>query len=178
MYNQNMYYPANMPAAQQRLQMLEQQNPQLAQQYSPGFQPQQMQQMQQVQPMQQAQQQPQQQGIKCFQVTSIDEAKAYMVDFDGTLTVFINAAQGQIYTKQLGLNGLANFEVYNIQPKQAQVPQMVQQQAPAVNVDALKNDFVSVNDYKTFQQDVYNKLSKLSETMTNIDNALGGLQNE
>ena len=79
-----------MANAQQRLAQMEQQYPQFAQgqpQQQPGW-------------------------MKCRAVTSMDEAKAAMIDLDGSLNVFTNVANGEIYTKQVGMDGLAVFNTY------------------------------------------------------------------
>ena len=60
--------------------------------------------------------QTQQQFIKCRPVSSIEEAKASMIDLDGTLSVFLNISNEEIYTKQITLNGTPNFEVYRKAP--------------------------------------------------------------
>lgn len=95
--------------AQQRLAQMEQQYPQFAQgqpqQQQPGW-------------------------MKCRAVTSMDEAKAAMIDLDGSLNVFTNTANGEIYTKQVGMDGLAVFNTYRRvdQPQQAQAQQAMSQQ--------------------------------------------------
>lgn len=64
--------------------------------------------------------QTQQQFIKCRPVSSIEEAKASMIDLDGTLSVFLNISNEEIYTKQITLNGTPNFEIYRKAPILAQ----------------------------------------------------------
>ena len=116
LYSQIPFNP--MAPAQQRLMQMEQQFPQFAQQGS--GQPQ----MQQVQPqyplyaqqyaqqMQQLQQMQQPMPIKCRAVTSFDEAKAAMIDLDGSLHVFTDTPNKHIYTKQINLDGTATLNVY------------------------------------------------------------------
>lgn len=106
MYNQA--YPGMMPYtqmpynpmmnAQQRLAQMEQQYPQFAQQ--------------QQTPMQQPMAQ-QPAFVKCRAVTSFDEAKAAMIDLDGSLHVFTDIGNGKIYTKQINLDGTATLNVYS-----------------------------------------------------------------
>lgn len=62
----------------------------------------------------QPQYQPRQRLMKCFPVTSIEEAKAAMIDVDGSVTVFPDIANGKIYTKAVDLNGLAVMQVYEL----------------------------------------------------------------
>ena len=75
--------------AQQRLSMLEQQYPQFAQQG------------QQVTPF-----------LKGRPVSSYDEAKAAMIDLDGSVFYFIDNAHRAIYTKQINLDGTASLNTY------------------------------------------------------------------
>lgn len=62
-------------------------------------------QMNQMNNMNQQQQTP---YISAIPVTCLDEAKAARISLDGTLSVFINIQDGEIYTKQLNMNGLAD----------------------------------------------------------------------
>ena len=87
--------PMSNPSAMQmqRLAQMEQQYPQFAQQ-----------------PM--GQNFTQQQApiyMKCRAVTSIDEAKAAMIDLDGSLHVFTDIPHRKIYTKQINLDGTAKI---------------------------------------------------------------------
>lgn len=56
-------------------------------------------------------QQPQQIARLSY-VTCIDEAKAAQIPLDGSITVFVNVQNGEIYTKQLDNNGLADLKSY------------------------------------------------------------------
>lgn len=95
---------------QQRLNQMEQQYPQFAQQppIGQGF---------QQQPM----------YMKCRAVTSIDEAKAAMIDLDGSLHVFTDVPHKRIYTKQINLDGTASLNVYTLEE-----PSSTPQNTPAV----------------------------------------------
>lgn len=56
-------------------------------------------------------------------VTGMDEAKAAQIEMDGTSTFFPCPAEGKIYEKFLGLDGLPVFRVYQIaQPQEQQKP--------------------------------------------------------
>lgn len=81
---------------QQRLNYLQQQQ----QMYQPAYQ----------QSMQQAPAQ-----LKGRIVTSIDEAKAAQVDLDGSSTYFPAPAEGKVYEKLIGMDGLPVFRVYTLQ---------------------------------------------------------------
>lgn len=56
--------------------------------------------------------QTQQQIIKGRPVSSYDEAKASMIDMDGSMFVFPDIANKRIYTKQIMLDGSAELKVY------------------------------------------------------------------
>lgn len=86
---------------QQRLNYLQQQQ----QMYQPAYQ----------QSMQQAPVQ-----LKGRIVTSIDEAKAAQVDLDGSSTYFPAPAEGKVYEKLIGMDGLPVFRVYTLQESGAQ----------------------------------------------------------
>jgi hypothetical protein len=100
---------------------------QLETQYNNMFPQQYMQQPMQSMQMQQQMQVPQyqQQNVQTLKgrpVSNIDEAKASMIDLDGSLFVFPDVANGCIYTKQIMLDGTAEFKTYKIvgeqKPKQ------------------------------------------------------------
>lgn len=92
--------PMSNPSAMQmqRLAQMEQQYPQFAQQpMGQGI-------TQQQAPV----------YIKCRAVTSIDEAKAAMIDLDGSLHVFTDIPHRKIYTKQINLDGTASLNTYSL----------------------------------------------------------------
>lgn len=53
--------------------------------------------------------------MKCRAVTSIDEAKAAMIDLDGSLHVFTDMPHKKIYTKQINLDGTASLNIYSLE---------------------------------------------------------------
>lgn len=57
----------------------------------------------------------QMQVLKGRPVSSYDEAKASMIDLDGTLFVFTDIANNCIYTKQILLDGSAELKTYVLQ---------------------------------------------------------------
>jgi hypothetical protein len=67
-----------------------------------------------MQPQAQAQVQNQVQGLKGRPVSSIEEARAAQIDFDGSLFVFPDLANKRIYTKQINLDGTASLNVYEL----------------------------------------------------------------
>lgn len=53
-----------------------------------------------------------QMGIKGRPVTSIDEARAISIDFDGSVFYFPDLANKRIYTKQINVDGTSSLNVY------------------------------------------------------------------
>lgn len=82
-----------MQPTQARLNQMEQQFPQFAQNYQP-YQPASV--------------------LKGRPVTSYDEAKASMIDLDGSVFVFPDFGNGKIYTKQINLDGTATINTYSL----------------------------------------------------------------
>lgn len=53
-------------------------------------------------------------GIKGRPVASIEEARASIIDFDGSIFFFPDLANKRIYTKQINLDGTATLNVYEL----------------------------------------------------------------
>lgn len=111
--NYGMGYNPMIAQQQQRLNELEQQYPQFAQ--NPISNP----------PMQQSNFNsiPNPKNfVKCRAVTSIDEAKASMIDLDGSIHVFTDLGNKKIYTKQINLDGTATLNTYVLQENPEPIP--------------------------------------------------------
>lgn len=54
--------------------------------------------------------------LKGHPVSSFEEAKASSIDFDGTIFFFPDIANKKIYTKQVGLDGVAQLNMYELKP--------------------------------------------------------------
>lgn len=121
-YQNNTAVGYQMQANQNRINQLEQQ-------YSP------------YQAYQQPVQQAQQQVIKGRPVSSYEEAKASMIDLDGSLFVFPDIANGRIYTKQIMMDGTADFRIYNLVSDNAQGNVPVQKEEQGKPEYVLKKDF-------------------------------------
>ena len=53
-------------------------------------------------------------------VSSIEEVRAYPVDFDGSVFYFADVANKRIYTKQINMDGTATINLYELKiPTQA-----------------------------------------------------------
>lgn len=63
----------------------------------------------QPQPVQRQYSQPR---FKCVPVSSMDEARNAMIDFDGSINVFVDVINKNIYTKQINEAGILEFKSY------------------------------------------------------------------
>lgn len=66
------------------------------------------------QPQMSVAQQSRQTGLKGRPVSSIEEARASVVDFDGTIFYFPDLANKCIYTKQINMDGTATLNLYEL----------------------------------------------------------------
>lgn len=115
-------------ANEQRQQQILQQNPQLAAQFSQSQSP------QQAMPIA---------TLKGRPVSGIEEAKAAQIDFDGSVHVFTDIANGKIYIKQMGMNGLSVFNTYALQPPE------LQQQTAVVRDNELSELRAKISELET-----------------------------
>ena len=132
MYNNPYMMGGNIPQqlAQNRME-------QLQNQYNTMF-PQQNVMMQNQQPQQT-------QFLKGRPVSSIEEARASMIDLDGTMFVFTDIANNKIYTKQVLLDGTAELKTYVLEEQKQQV---VKEQQNIEYVTKQSFDKI-INDIKT-----------------------------
>lgn len=63
-------------------------------------------------PPQMVQQQNKPLGLKGRPVSSLEEARAATVDFDGSISYFPDLASNKIYTKQINVDGTASLKMY------------------------------------------------------------------
>ena len=68
------------------------------------------------QPQQTYYQQPvrMQPGLKGYPVSSLEEARAAVVDFDGSIFIFPDVVNKRIYTKQINMDGTATLNMYEL----------------------------------------------------------------
>lgn len=125
--------------------------------YPYGYNPYMPQQPYQNQNFQQQQMQPQQNqiqnNIKGRAVSSIDEARAAMIDLDGSVSIFPDVANKRIYTKQIGLDGAAQFDIYEKVTVQNSDEQKITN-------EQIGNAIVGMN---AIVADISERLNKLSE---------------
>lgn len=98
--------------------------------------------------------------MKCRAVTSIDEAKASMIDLDGSVSVFTDLGNKRIYTKQINLDGTATLNTYILEEKSP---------AQSFTQEEIKN----TADEKIAQLEM--KIKDLEQSVLNLQK---GVQNE
>ena len=55
-------------------------------------------------------------GLKGHPVSSLEEARALSIDFDGSIFYFPDIANKRIYTKQINMDGTATLNMYELKP--------------------------------------------------------------
>lgn len=121
-------------------------------------------------PMQQRLQQYEQQNysepvaknlVKCCAVTSIDEAKAAMIDLDGSMTIFTDLGHNKIYTKQINLDGTATLNSYALEKpvSQAQNTEVIEDRLKKLETSilVLKGEIENVKSNANVSNDKSNK---------------------
>ena len=113
--------------------------------------------------------------VKCIAVTSIDEAKASMIDLDGSLHVFTDTTNKRIYTKYIDLDGNPKFEIYELINQQQEQPkpvEIVKESMPAFLKESEFDDFY--DSYKKEYDNLKGQLSKIEKTLQNITKEKAG----
>lgn len=117
--------------------------------YYPQQTQQQTQQVAQQQPMYQVpsylRQVPPQTGLKGRLVTSLEEARATSIDFDGSVFYFPDLANKRIYTKQINMDGTATLCMYELR----ELPIEKEESAvlPSVEKFVTREEFERVLEY-------------------------------
>lgn len=109
--------------------------------------------------MQNSQQMGSMQILKGRPVSSYDEAKASMIDLDGSLFVFTDIANNCIYTKQILLDGSAELKTYVLQeqrPEEHRKNKMVNQ------------EFVLRKDFEKAVGDLKKQIKELREGVKSV----------
>lgn len=97
--------------------------------------------------------------LKGRAVTSYDEAKAAMIDLDGSVYIFPDINNKVIYTKQINLDGTASLNTYALVPVQNSSPQEPGSPNPSqnlgLNINPLLQEIASLkDDFRTLREEV------------------------
>lgn len=88
-----------------------------------------------------------QSGLKGRPVSSLDEARAANIDFDGSLFIFPDIGNKKIYTKQINLDGTAAMKVYTQVEETSPAPAYVTREEFESFVNSLRKE--SANEPKS-----------------------------
>lgn len=91
-------------------------------------------------------------NLKGRPVGSIDEARASMIDFDGTTFYFPDVAKRCIYTKRINLDGTSSLETYQL----VETP-----------VQPVVGDFVTNDVFNKTIQDLFTQIEAMKGAMSN-----------
>ena len=81
-------------------------------------------------------------GLQGHPVSSLEEVKASIIDFDGSIFYFPDIANKRIYTKTVGTDGIALLNMYELKP---------------LPVEPIGTDFVTRQEF----EQALNKISEL-----------------
>ena len=94
---------------------------------------------------------PQQVALKGRLVSSLEEARATSIDFDGSVFYFPDLANKRIYTKQINIDGTASLYVYELREMPVEKEESVI--VPSVEKFVTREEFERVLEYiKTLQK--------------------------
>ena len=81
-------------------------------------------------------------GLKGRLVTSLEEARATSIDFDGSVFYFPDLANKRIYTKQINIDGTASLYVYELRemPMEKELSSLI----PSVEKFVTREEFEQV----------------------------------
>ena len=85
-----------------------------------------------------------QSGLRGRPVSSIEEARASSIDFDGSIFYFPDLANKRIYTKQINLDGTATLNMYEI--KEIPAPQSTTQVSNYITRDEFEATIASIKE--------------------------------
>lgn len=97
--------------------------------------------------------------LKGRPVSSLEEARASMIDLDGSMFIFTDIANKKIYTKQIMLDGTAELKTYILE----------EQKQTVQNVNAEKNgqEYVLRSDFEKIMNKINKQLEVLKEGIIN-----------
>ena len=93
-----------------------------------------------------------QNGLKGRLVSSLEEARATSIDFDGSIFYFPDLANKRIYTKQINMDGTATLNIYELKevPIMNENPQVPQSM----------NNFITRDEFEQVIGQIQQKLPK------------------
>lgn len=80
------------------------------------------------------------QGLRGRPVSSLEEARATSIDFDGSIFYFPDIANKCIYTKQINIDGTANLQMYELK----EIPREIKMEQIPIDQFVTKDEFNKV----------------------------------
>lgn len=80
------------------------------------------------------------QGLRGRPVSSLEEARATSIDFDGSIFYFPDIANKCIYTKQINIDGTANLQMYELK----EIPREIKTEQIPIDQFVTKDEFNKV----------------------------------
>lgn len=82
-------------------------------------------------------------GLRGYPVSSFEEARAAVVDFDGSIFLFPDIVNKRIYTKQINMDGTATLNMYELMPLPTTAPNnFITKEEFEAKIEELKNTFL------------------------------------
>ena len=94
------------------------------------------------------------QGLRGRPVSSLEEARATSIDFDGSIFYFPDIANKCIYTKQINIDGTANLQMYELK----EIPREIKMEQIPIDQFVTKDEFNKV-------------MAEIRQSLTNNQNA-------
>ena len=110
---------------------------------------------------------PSQTGLKGRLVTSLEEARATSIDFDGSIFYFPDLANKRIYTKQINMDGTATLCMYELRELPIEKEESVL--VPSVEKFVTREEFERVLEYiKSLQKPTEPAVSAIAKEKVDI----------
>ena len=100
---------------------------------------------------------PQPMGLKGRPVSSLEEARASTIDFDGSIFFFPDLANKKIYTKQINMDGTATLKMYEL----TELPTIT----PMSNVEG---NFVTKEEFEKALAQIHNLINGSTAPMDEL----------
>ena len=106
-------------------------------------------------------------SIKGRPVTSYDEAKASMIDFDGSVFYFPDTTNQRIYTKQINLDGTSSLKTYALIPDST--PSEMTMTQPQATSQELPKGIVMKEEFDKVINEMMNEIQNLKGALNAND---------